>query len=105
MLTFILTVEHQHQARKFFHRTDTLPSQYYNIGMRESLHGEKTFCPDTDVPHLKTQSKLENNWESTNNFKLWLLNKNKRLSTLQNCTYAVDSYKAFSSCLTTPSEK
>ena len=73
--------------------------------MREYLYGEKAFCPATDVPHPKTQSKLENNWESTSNFKLWQLNKNKRLSTLQNCTYAVNSYKALSSWLTTPFEK
>ena len=34
-LTFILTGEQQHQAKTFFHHTDTLPSQYYNNGMGE----------------------------------------------------------------------
>ena len=36
-LTFILTGEQQHQAKTFFHQTDTLPSQYYNNGMGEYL--------------------------------------------------------------------
>ena len=34
-LTFILTGEQQHQAKTFFHHTDTLPSQYYNNGTGE----------------------------------------------------------------------
>ena len=32
ILTFILTGEQQHQAKTFFHHTDTLTSQYYRDG-------------------------------------------------------------------------
>ena len=42
--------------------------------MGEYLYGEKTFCYGADVPLPEKRPKLENNWESTNNLKLWLLN-------------------------------
>ena len=37
---------------------------------------KKSFWSGADVPPLPEtrQSKIENNWESTNNLKLWLLN-------------------------------
>ena len=46
----------------------------YNIGMGEYRYGEKTFCYGADIPLPERQPKLENNWNSTNNLKLWLLN-------------------------------
>ena len=76
-LMFILTGEQQHQAKTFFHHTDTLPSQYYNNEMGEHLCGEKTFRSGTDVPLAERRSKLENNWESISNFKLWPLNTSR----------------------------
>ena len=42
--------------------------------MGEYLYGEKFFRFGADVPLPERQSKLENNWESTNNLKLWPLN-------------------------------
>ena len=97
ILTFVFTGGHQHQARKFFHHTDTLQSQYYNIGMGEYLWKKLLAV----VPHPERWSKLDNNWESTNNLKLWLLNIS-RYFLLGKIPTVVDSYKTFS-WLTTPS--
>ena len=43
---------------------------------------KKTFWSGADVPLPEETIKVENNWESTNNLKLWILNIS-RLSTLQ----------------------
>ena len=106
ILTSILTEEQQHQAKTFFHHADTLPSQYYNNGMGEYLYGEKFFRFGADVPLPERRSKLENNWESTNNLKLWLLNISRDflLCKIVAATYVVDSYKTFS-LLTTPFDR
>ena len=38
--------------------------------MGEHLYGDETFRSGADVPLPERQSKLENNWEFTNNLKL-----------------------------------
>ena len=50
--------------------------------MGEHLYGEKALPYGADVPLPERLLKLENNWESTNELKLWLLNTFKRLFTL-----------------------
>ena len=74
--------------------------------MGEHLRGEKTFRSGTDVPLPERRSKLENNWESTNNLKLWPLNISRDflLCKIVAATYVVDSYKTFS-FLTTPFDR
>ena len=94
ILTFILTGEQQYQAKTFFHHTDTLPSQYYNNGMGEYLYGEKTFISSADAPLPDRRLKLENNWESTNNLKLWPLNISRDFL-LCKIVAVVDNYKTF----------
>ena len=70
ILRFILTRGTIAQAKTFFHHTDTLPSQYYSKGMGDYLYGEKTFWSGADIPLPERRSKLDSNWESTNNLKL-----------------------------------
>ena len=76
ILTFILTEENISTRPKGFFTIQILSHpNIYNTGWEiEYLYGEKTFWYGADVPLPERRSKLENNWESTNNLKLWLLN-------------------------------
>ena len=60
--------------------------------MGEYLYGEKPFRSGADVPLSERRSKLENNWESTNNFKLGPLNISRDFLLCKIVAiYAVDS--------------
>ena len=60
--------------------------------MGEYMYGEKPFRPSADVPLSERRSKLENNWESTNNLKLGPLNISRDFLLCKIVAiYAVDS--------------